>query len=129
MMKSDTLALIVARPGRLRESLSVLLAATSQIGRVDNVDDGPAALRMFAESPPALVLLDTNMPNDGVQTVLRQIKAGWPQTLCLVLADNDQERRAAQAAGADGVLLKGFSAARLLATVERLLKPPVCIKV
>lgn len=122
MVQGNVSALIIARPGWLRESLQALVTAVPQIGSVDLVDDGLSALKVVTEHQPALVLLDTNLPEDEIPTVLRRIKARWPQTRCLVLADDGQQQQAAQAAGADDVLLKGYPAARLFVTIEELLK-------
>jgi len=121
-MKNHTPALIVARPGRVRDGLQALLTTVPQIGTVDLADDGPSALRMVRRRHPALVLLDINLHDDEVSTLLRQIKARWPQTRCLVLADSVRLQQMARDAGADSVLLKGFPAAQLFATIEGLLK-------
>jgi len=40
---------------------------------------------------------------------------------CIALADDVHQQQEAEAAGADVVLLKGFPAARLIATIEGLL--------
>ena len=113
--------LVAARPGRMRDSLKLLLKTIPGIEIVGQADNTSLALRMIAERRPALVLVDTNLPDDGVLTVLRQIKARESQTRCLVLADNGQKQADVAAAGADAVLRKGFPAEELFDTVERLL--------
>jgi len=105
----------------MRDNLKLLLRTIPGIEIVGQADDSSSALRMSAEHRPALVLVDTNLPNDDVLTVLRQIKARQPQTRCLVLADNGQKQEDIAAAGADAVLRKGFPAEELFDTVERLL--------
>ena len=121
-MNNHAPVLIVARPGRMRDGLQALLAAMPQIGSVDLTDDGPSALSTAPNQHPALVLLDTRTSGDETLAVLRQIKTRWPLARCLLLVDTDRQRRLARAAGADGVLLKGFQADQLFATVEGLLK-------
>lgn len=120
-MQPDVLVLIAARPGLIRDGLQAVLAAMPQIEMMDPVDDGPSALKKMAEHQPALVLLDTNLPDDQVWTLLQQIKARWPQIQCLILADSGRQQQTAQAAGADGVLIKGFPTKELYASVKRLL--------
>lgn len=120
MMKGRVLALIVARPGRMRDGLRALLRAMPQIEIVDEADDSPSALRMITKHHPALLLLDSDLPGDEVSTELGRIKTEEPQIRCIVLADNPQQQQVANAAGADGVLLKGFPAAKLFETIERL---------
>jgi DNA-binding NarL/FixJ family response regulator len=123
MMKEggNMLALIVAKPGPLRDSLQVFLLTLPQIETVRLVDDAPSALRAVTEHDPALVLVDANLPGDGVLTALRRIKAEGSQSRCLVLADDIQQQQDATAAGADAVFVIGFPPASLLETIERLL--------
>ena len=119
-MNGDISILVAARPGRVRDGLQALLAAIPQIEMIGQADDGASALKSVVEHRPALVLLDTNLPGDEVLAVLRQIKAQWPQARCLIMSDSGQQRRTAKAAGADGMLLKGFLAAELLTAIREL---------
>ncbi|MDY7076606.1 MAG: response regulator [Chloroflexota bacterium] len=121
MVENNTPVLIVSRPGRVRDGLQALLTAMPQIGAVDLVDDGLSVLNVATKRRPALVLLDTHTPSDEIHTTLRNIKTMWPQTPCIVLASNGRQQRDARAAGADGVLLKGYPATQLFAIVEGLL--------
>jgi DNA-binding NarL/FixJ family response regulator len=118
------LTLVAAMPGRMQDSLQALLETMPGVV-TDRAGDGAAALRMVVEQHPDLVLLDTNLPGEPGWGVLEQIKAQQPQTRCLVLAGSILQRQAAQAAGADGVLLKGFSTAELFATIEEMLATAV----
>ena len=60
------------------------------------------------------------MPRD-----LAWLKANWPLTRCLVLADTALQLRLALSAGADAALLKGFTAGEFFATLKDLLKGEV----
>lgn len=143
-MQSDVLTLVAARPGRVRDGLRALLATIPWLKVIGQADDGASALEIVAEHQPALVLLDTNLPggepfdggrpvrgrpvhgrpvrtHSGAWAVLKQIKARWPQVRCLVLTGNGRQGQTARAAGADGVLIRGFSTAELLTAIERLL--------
>ena len=113
--------LIAARPCRMRDSLRLLLRTMPGIEIAGCADDSVSALRMFAECHPVLALLDTNLPGEGVTSVLRQIKANGSGTHCLVLAGDAWQQRKASAAGADVTLLKGFSMAELVKAIEGLL--------
>jgi DNA-binding NarL/FixJ family response regulator len=114
-MQNQTSALIVARPGQLRASLTVLLTAIPQMGTVNQADDGLSALTVDAPQDPDLVLLDWQA------ATLEQLQAQWPRARCIVLADDKDERKAAESVGADAVLLKGVLAARLFTTIQELL--------
>jgi DNA-binding NarL/FixJ family response regulator len=116
-----TLALIATRPGSLQSGLVALMTTMPQVNAVIVAEEAVSALRMIAEHLPTLVLLEMALPGEETRTVLKQIKATWPLVRCIVLADDVRQQQEAKAAGADGVLLKGFSAAKLIATVEELL--------
>jgi DNA-binding NarL/FixJ family response regulator len=124
-MKSQTLyrntALIVSRSSQLRESLLVLLRAIPRIVRVYQAEDLSSALALPLKPPPILVLCDYDLSNGEVTATLRRVKAAWPGTRCVVLVEDEPERRAAEAAGVDVALIKGVLAARLLEEIEQLL--------
>lgn len=124
VIKTDTSksALILARPGRLRDSLGALLTSIPQIQQVDSTDDTAAVLDKFANPPPNLILMDTNLAPNGLSLTLRRIKDRWPQARCLILADDVRQQYIARNAGADSALLKGYPTAQLFATIERLLR-------
>lgn len=115
------LALIVAKPGPLRDSLQSFLLTLPQIETASLADDAPSALRAVTEHSPALVLVDANLPEGEALVALRQIKAESSQSRILVLADDIQQQQDAAAAGADAVFVIGFPAASLLESIERLL--------
>ena len=125
MTKDCTSALIVAKPGPLRDGLRALMIAMPQIGAVDEVNDFSSALKMVFEHRPTLVLLDVGLISGDTWMTIRRAKARWPKARCILLADDVQQHQEAEAAGADAVLLKGFPAARLVATMVRLLPKQV----
>jgi len=113
--------LIVAPPSRLRDGLQAMVRAVPQVAYTVQADDGQAALRILAEHPLALVLLDADLPGEAAWTVLRQIKAQWPQTRCIVLVNNGQQSQIANTHGADAVLVKGFTGTTLTETLAKFL--------
>lgn len=113
--------LIAARPGPLRNGLQALLTVMPQIGVIEGADSPLATLEAVEEHRPDLVLLDTSISDNGVSSVLRLVKSANTQSRYLVLANDAQQRRVAEAAGADVALVKGFPAARLFETIDALL--------
>jgi DNA-binding NarL/FixJ family response regulator len=105
-MPTDVLILVAAKPGVLRDGFQAVLAAIPRTKVIDPVDNSASALRAVAEHQPALILLDTNLPDYQVWTLLEQIKT---------------QQQTAQAADADGVLIKGCSAREFYATINKLL--------
>ena len=69
-MRNGTSVLIVARPTRMRDGLRTLLKAMPQIEVVEQVDDAASVVNMITSNPPTLVLLDSNLPDHQVKTVL-----------------------------------------------------------
>jgi DNA-binding NarL/FixJ family response regulator len=121
MPKQVTLALIVARPGPLRNSLQALLTTMPEIEVLAETSDPAALLRMGAGIQPDVVLLDASLPEEQVWPALRQIKEEWSQTRSIVLVEDSQLQQEAQAAGANVALIKGYPAAKLIAAIEGLL--------
>lgn len=113
MKDQGKLALIVAGPGRWRDAAEALLKSLRPIAWVEHAEDEQSALKVFTEHLPALVLLDAGLPNGQAWSFLRRMKAKWPEPRCIVLVATAEQRSIALEAGADGSLLKGFSAAQL----------------
>lgn len=121
MMNPRVSALIIAPPGRLRDSLRVLLRATGRVARVEQASDARSSLQSIAERPPGLVLLDADLGEDDARGILPQLKGEWPQLPCLVLVHSLDQEHLARAAGADAVLQAGFATETFFSTIDRLL--------
>jgi len=121
MTESGTSALIVAKPGPLRDGLRALLIAMPEINAVEEVGDLPSALKTALDRAPALIVLDSGLAGSDIWRAVRQAKARWPQSRCIFLADAVEQQVEAEAACADAILLKGVPPAKLIATVMRLL--------
>src|SRR5688572_18744923 len=113
--------LIVAAPGRLRDSLEALLKTLSWLHIVEPVDNKLSALEIMSQYQPKLILLD-----DETWSLLKSIKTLYPQVHCLALVNGLQQQQAAKSAGADITLLKGFVASELFAAIEKLLSSSRC---
>jgi DNA-binding NarL/FixJ family response regulator len=111
---------IIASPSPWRESLLVLLQASSNVVVAGQADDGSAARLWLAAHAPAAVLLDADLPGDEAWEVLRCLKRQQPSIYCLVLAHDFHQERQAQMGGADQVLLAGFSTEALFAVIKKI---------
>ena len=121
-------ALIVASPGRIRDSLKTMLRAVPRIETVYQANDGPTASKIITEYHPVLVLLDSKLANNDIQSVSRHIKTESPQTRCIVLVDNVQQQWMAKVADADSVLAIGCPATKFFSTIEELLSQELTIQ-
>ncbi len=117
----DASVLVVAAPGRKRNSLRVLLRAVPQFAIIDLMDDASSALKSSVDCPPDLLVLDLSLSANGEWRILEQIRAEWPRTRCLILVNTIQQWRMAKEVNVDGVLVNGFSTSKFFALVEKLL--------
>lgn len=117
-MNNSPAVLIIAPPGRLRDSLRVLLRASHHGARVTQADNLPAGLRMIVELFPTLVLLDADVSGNGATQAVQQIKAHRLTLPCIVLAHTTEQEYQARAAGAAGVFQAGASAEAFFAIIE-----------
>jgi DNA-binding NarL/FixJ family response regulator len=119
-MVNITRVILVAQSSRIHDGLRAVLRTIPGIEMMGQVEDGLSALKAVAQYSPMLVLLDANLPDDPLQTLLKPIKINWPQTCCIVLVSNIKQQQVARMRGADEVLLAGFSATCLLNTIQTL---------
>jgi DNA-binding NarL/FixJ family response regulator len=115
-------ALVISRNSSLREGLIALLDAMPQICVVKTSDSLEGELENLASGhPPAVVVLDGRTSGSSTWLAVRRVKARWPGSKCVVLAETAAQQAEAEGACADAVLANGFPAARLVATIVRLL--------
>ena len=102
----------------------ILLAYLKRDGmRTQFASDGQAALRLFHQLRPDLVLLDIHLPGmDGVD-VLKNIRSGseTPVIMVTALAD-DVDKLLSLRLGADDYVVKPFSPAEVVARVRAVLR-------
>ncbi len=88
--------------------------------------DGEEALRLVAEDPPDLIILDVMMPRRNGYQVCRSLKADPLlrdiPVIFLTAKDQKEDRFWGKDCGADEYLTKPFSAAKLERVIERLLE-------
>jgi len=122
MLNNSVSAIIVAKPGRRRDSLRAMLKAIPHLRIIGQVEDYPSTLKIVSKHLVKLVVLDCDQTdNDEIRSILRQINVKWPQTRLLALVETAKQKQMVKAAGADDVLVSGFSIADFIKTIERLL--------
>ena len=117
-MKKITLALLIAKPGHLRNGLQSLLRTVPQIEILAEAHDPSVLLKMDGEVRPEVIIVDGSIIDESNWSALAKIKAVCPRTKILVLTDNDQQGQVAREAGADYYVLKGFPATELAQLIE-----------
>ena len=109
-----------------RELLETVIKRTGY--GVMHANSGTQALRLIAEQPPNLILLDVRLGEMSGYDVCARLKSE-PATrsipiIILTAADNDEDRLSAMQAGADGFFPKMRGWQPLIAQVKALLGEP-----
>jgi len=104
----------------VREGLRALLADSPDVEVVGEAADGEDALRKARALRPDVVVMDLVMPGMGGLEATRAIRQELPDVEVLVLTMHESEQHFFEVlrAGASGYLLKGASAADLLAALR-----------
>lgn len=121
-MARPALALVIARADSIGDSLLVLLQSLPQIDKVQRIKSYSAARQLKEQIYPALVLLDTDLPDRKLIEEVRSIKTGWPQARIIILVENEAQQQTARQFGADAAFIKGVQAKKLLDAAELLLQ-------
>lgn len=125
----------------VRVGIQTALAASNDVQLVGEAADGHTALRMLAEQPCDVLLLDLNMPGPKPLETVMFVRQRYPGTKILILSahDDDAYIRSLVAAGVSGYVLKDEAleaVVRAIGTVhgggtwfswpviEKLVKPP-----
>lgn len=112
------LALIVARSSAMQEALNTVLSSDPEIEIIGMAEDRFSALEMVKEHHPALVMVDDNLAEGEVLTLIRQLKKDWPHTKTIVLADGTQQKQVLLAAGTNAVLLRGVPTEQIMDAIN-----------
>lgn len=117
MTATSPLILVVEDELPIRRFLRTAL--TGENYRLAEAETGQLAIRLAAQQPPDLVILDLGLPDMDGQEVLQQLRE-WLKAPILILSARDQEKQkvAALDHGADDYLTKPFSTGELLARIR-----------
>jgi two-component system KDP operon response regulator KdpE len=121
MHLGDHLVLIIDDDPPIRRFLRASLTAEGY--RVVEAGSGEEGLKLAAQQPPDLVILDLGLPEMDGQEVLRRLRE-WLFAPILILSAKEQERQKIEALdnGADDYLTKPFGVGELLARMRTALR-------
>jgi DNA-binding NarL/FixJ family response regulator len=130
----DTIRVLIADDHQLfRDGLWALLESAPDTEVVGEAATGQDVIRLAAENPPDVILMDLQMPDmDGIEAT-RRIVGTNPQisVLMVTMFEDDQSIFAAMRAGARGYVLKGarhdqmLRAIRAVASGEAIFSPSI----
>jgi DNA-binding NarL/FixJ family response regulator len=115
------IAVIVAKPGSLRDSLHALLTTLPQIEVVAEANGLSTLFQIGSKVKPDLVLIEADLIRTCLQKDLRTLQQAFPQAQCIVLVESDEQRYLAESTSVGAVIFKGFRAAKLMKLIEELL--------
>lgn len=111
-------AVIVARPGPVRDAWRALLAALPRVRDIEQVEAAPAALQAVARLRPALIVIDADLVERAPAEVLGQIQALAPATRRVVFTERPEDL---PAGAAELLVAAGTAAGEVAAALENLL--------
>jgi DNA-binding NarL/FixJ family response regulator/class 3 adenylate cyclase/tetratricopeptide (TPR) repeat protein len=113
--------LIAESQGPLRTGLSTILRADPDITIVGEARDGLEASKKARELKPEVILIDASSDKGDRLDILSMIRANFPTSITVVLADSEEEDDVFRAIsyGAQGYLLKGSSTAEIAQALKK----------
>lgn len=120
-VRSRSIRLLIVEAQRLfRQSLRVLLEREQDVMAVLEATDGHEAYQLAIDHKPHIVLLDVDLPNLDLESLIKLVRQHIPDTRVLLLARYDEDTRivAAMQAGAFGYILKDIDHADFLRIIR-----------
>jgi DNA-binding NarL/FixJ family response regulator len=118
----DMIALLVVRPGPLRDGLSALLSAMPEIRLVAHAEDADAALGFLARQCAELVLIKLDAGDRQLLGPVIEMRALCPDTQVVALIEDERDRQVAEASGTDLVMVVGVPVPVLRARIGALVR-------
>jgi DNA-binding NarL/FixJ family response regulator len=122
---TDKHTIVIAEDHQLfREGLKSMLGADENLEVIAETEDGLEAIRSVRKAQPDLLLLDLSMPRLSGISVIKDVKAEFPDVkiLALTIHESDQYVLEAFEAGADGYCIKDASREELMLAIRSVLE-------
>lgn len=116
--------LLTAQPGAMQEVLDAFFSSLPGFEIVGIADDSVMAWNLFQNHHPALIVIDGNLPEDDVLTLVRDIKRQDIPPKTIVFANGTRQEQLFLSTGADAVLHRGIPTTQILEAINRL-NPPI----
>lgn len=117
---ANLFTVLASAPGIAEQSLRATLESLPSVRVIGTAAGCLSALQMVYDMQPDLIVIDSNLPFEDVQELLRQLKQEGLGTRSLVLSATSSQLRRALVAGADAALRRDASFGQLSAVVDGL---------
>jgi len=116
--------LLVDKHTLIREGIRSLLASLPTVEVIGEADNGEEALRLLADDPPHIVLIDITIGDNGGLAATRQITDQFPDVRVIVFSVYTHAEYVLQAlhAGVDGYLVKQARTQDLYTAIESVMR-------
>ena len=116
-LQSQLRTLVVSAPGIMGESLRAMLASFAQIEIVGSAAGCLSARNMARDLTPDLVVIDANLPEPEMLSLLHELKTGAPPPRSVIFINTTSQKRRALAAGANAALWRSDPSQLLVDTL------------
>ena len=114
-------AILIAKPGYLRDSLQVVMQATGKVDFVGIADDCESGLKMARNLLPNLIVIDTAGISEPIcWPSLRQFKVDAPDISWCMVTHTIEQQTLARQAGVEIILATGISTKTLFDAIDQL---------
>lgn len=111
---------LVSRPGIRREALRAVLATVPWLEIGGTAGDGLTAINLVRVHQPSLLVVDSNLLEEEILALVKQVKEARSHIRCLVFTDTASQQQRMLAGGADAALVRDGAPRHLNQTLERL---------
>jgi DNA-binding NarL/FixJ family response regulator len=113
---------LVSRPGVGREAVRAVLALAPWLEISGTAGDGLTGLNLVRVHQPDLLVVDSNLLEDEILALVKQVKESWFHIRCLVFTTTAGQHQKMLAGGADAALSRDGSLWQLMETLEQVVE-------
>jgi len=113
-------AVLMIKPGPLRDGLNTLLFAMSDVQLVAHPDNNNAAIDFCRKKPGALMILDIRSNDPGLLDTIPEMKERCPLGRVVALIHTESDLPSAEVFGADFIMGVGTRAYEVKAGIEEM---------
>jgi DNA-binding NarL/FixJ family response regulator len=120
--KQSIPTVLVSRPGIMQQSLQAALENMQEIVLVALCGDGLTALRKVIHHRPGMLVIDSNLLDEEIKSLIEAVKDEQPDIRCLAFIRSIRKKKQAMLSGADAVALRDGSPQELQAALGQLVQ-------